>query len=209
MKSACYSNILFTGGIILQKKKLQTKDLINVGVFTAIYYVLFFAVGMLGYFPIFYILLPLILPIICGIPFMLFLTKVKSFGMVTIMGTIVGALQLMTGHTYMPLLAGIVFGLSADLIFKIGKYQSKKLSIIGYSVFSLWILGMLVPFWIMKDSFERMMLDSMGTEYTKAILALFDKFAWTFPITAFIGGIIGAFLGLKMLKKHFKKAGIA
>ncbi|WP_432401888.1 MptD family putative ECF transporter S component [Wukongibacter sp. M2B1] len=193
----------------MEKKKIQTKDLITTGIFTAIYFILFFAVGMLGYIPIFYVLLPLVLPIVSGIPFMLFLTKVKNFGMVTIMGTILGGLMLLTGHTYTPLIAGFIFGVLADLIFKIGKYQSKTFSILGYGVFSMWLLGMLVPFWIMRDSFEKMMLDSMGADYTHAVLDLFDKVSWTFPFLAFIGGIIGAFFGLKMLKKHFKKAGIA
>ncbi len=193
----------------MEKKKLETKDLITVGIFTAIYFVLFFALGMLGYVPIFYMLLPFLLPIFCGVPFMLFLTKVKTFGMVTIMGTILGGLMLLTGHTYTPLISGIVFGLIADLIFMIGQYKSIKLSIIGYAAFSMWIMGMLVPFWIMKDSFEKMMFDSMGVDYTNAVLSLFAKFAWTFPILAIVGGIIGGYLGLTMLKKHFKKAGIA
>lgn len=37
----------------MEKNKLQAKDLINVGIFTAIYFVLFFAGMMLGYIPIF------------------------------------------------------------------------------------------------------------------------------------------------------------
>lgn len=193
----------------IQTNKLQTKDLITVGIFTAIYFVLFFAGGMLGYIPIFYVFIPFILPIFCGVPFMLFLTKVKRFGMVTIMGTVLGSLMVLTGHTYIPLITGIVFGLSADLIFKAGKYKSKKISILGYGVFSMWLLGMLVPFWIMRDSFEKTILNSMGTEYTYAVLNLFDKVSWTFPILAFVGGIIGAVFGFKMLKKHFVKAGIA
>ena len=193
----------------MEKNKLQTKDLITIGVFTSIYFVLFFATGMLGYLPIFYVLLPLVLPIFTGIPFMLFLTKVKHFGMVTIMGTILGGLMLLTGHTYIPLIAGFFFGILADLIFKLGKYKSKKFSILGYSVFSMWLLGMLLPFWIMKDSFEKMMVDSMGAEYTRSVIELLDKVFWTFPFLAFIGGIIGAVLGLKTLKKHFKRAGIA
>ena len=64
--------------------KLQAKDLINVGVFTAIYFVIFFAGMMLGYIPIFIPLLGLVCPILCGIPFMLYLTKVKKFGMVSL-----------------------------------------------------------------------------------------------------------------------------
>ena len=62
-----------------RSNKLQAKDLINVGIFTAIYFVIFFAGMMLGYIPIFIPLLGLVCPILCGIPFMLYLTKVKKF----------------------------------------------------------------------------------------------------------------------------------
>jgi energy-coupling factor transport system substrate-specific component len=194
---------------IIEKKRLQGKDLITVGIFTAIYFVLMFMCGMLGYVPIFYAILPLVVPIVCGIPFMLFLTKVKCFGMVTIMGTICGGLMLLTGHTFIPLITGVVFGLLADLIFMAGKYKSVKASVAGYTVFSLWIVGMLMPFWVMKDTFEKFLADSMGTEYMQATFAIFGKISWAFPIMAIIGGIIGAFVGFAMLKKHFKRAGIA
>jgi len=193
----------------MEKKRLQAKDLITVGMFTAIYFILMFACGMLGYIPVFYVLLPVVIPVICGIPFMLFLTKVKCFGMVTIMGAICGGLMVLTGHTYVPLIAGFVFGLLADLIFMAGKYRSVKLSVVGYAVFSLWLIGMLMPFWILKDAFERMMLGSMGADYTRTVFDLFQQISWAFPIMAFVGGIIGAFFGFAMLKKHFTRAGIA
>ena len=193
----------------MEKNKLQGKDLITVGIFTAIYFVLMFMCGMLGYIPIFYAILPLVVPVVCGIPFMLFLTKVKCFGMVTIMGTICGALMLLTGHTFIPLLTGAVCGLFADLIFMAGKYKSIKATVAGYVIFSLWIIGMLMPFWIMKDTFEKFLSESMGTDYTTAVFGLFQKISWTFPLMAVIGGIAGAFLGFGMLKKHFKRAGIA
>lgn len=67
---------------------LQAKDLINIGIFTAIYFVVFFAGMMLGYIPIFIPLLGFVCPILCGIPFMLYLTKVKKFGMVSLTGII-------------------------------------------------------------------------------------------------------------------------
>ena len=47
----------------VKSNKLQTKDLINVGIFTAIYFVIFFAGMMLGYIPIFIPLLGLVCPI--------------------------------------------------------------------------------------------------------------------------------------------------
>ena len=193
----------------MERKLLKAKDLITVGIFTAIYFVLMFMCGMLGYVPIMYAILPLIVPIVCGIPFMLFLTKVKHFGMVTLMGLICGVLMFMTGHTYLPLITGFVFGLLADLIFFAGSYKSVKLTVTGYTVFSIWIIGMLMPFWIMKDTFEKFLADSMGAEYTRSVFELFQKISWTFPIMAIVGGIIGSFFGFAMLKKHFRRAGIA
>lgn len=190
-------------------KGLQTKDFITVGIFTAIYFVLFYAGGMLGFIPLLFGLIPLILPIIAGVPFMLFLTRVKSFGMITIMGILLGLLMTLGGHTFFPVISGALFGFIADLIIKKGNFSSKKLSILSHSVFSLWILGMLAPFWFMKGSFEKQLLDSMGVEYARASMVVFDKLSIFFPIMALAGGFIGAIFGLRMLQKHFNKAGIA
>ena len=67
--------------------KLKGRDLINVGIYGAIYFVILFAVAMLGMIPIFLPLLSVLVPILGGIPFMLFLTRAKKFGMITIMET--------------------------------------------------------------------------------------------------------------------------
>ena len=69
----------------MQSNKLNAKDLINVGIYTAIYLVVFFMIGMLNAIPVLYPLTYFIAPVVTGIPFMLFLTKVEKFGMVTIM----------------------------------------------------------------------------------------------------------------------------
>ena len=59
----------------MDKKKLNAKDFINIGIFTVIYFVMFFITGMLGYIPIFAVIIPLVLGILGGIPFMLFSDK--------------------------------------------------------------------------------------------------------------------------------------
>ena len=71
------------------KKKLKGKDLINIGIYAAIYCVIMTAVAMLGFIPIMMPLLCVIVPIFGGIPYMLFLTKVDKFGMITIYAMIV------------------------------------------------------------------------------------------------------------------------
>ena len=45
----------------MDKKKLNAKDFINIGIFTVIYFVMFFITGMLGYIPIFAVIIPLVL----------------------------------------------------------------------------------------------------------------------------------------------------
>lgn len=87
-----------------RSNKLQPKDLINVGIFTAIYFIIFFAGMMLGYIPIFIPLLGLVCSILCGIPFMLYLTKVKKFGMVSLTGIILGLLNLIMGSGVLVLI---------------------------------------------------------------------------------------------------------
>ncbi|RCX19403.1 energy-coupling factor transport system substrate-specific component [Anaerobacterium chartisolvens] len=190
--------------------KLQTKDLISVGIFTAIYFVIFFACGMLGYIPILFILLPAYMPMITGIPFMLFLTKVKKFGMVSIMAILLGIIMFATGHTWVPIATALIFGLLADLVFKTGKYQSFKHSVLGYGIFSMWSMGAMLPLWIMRDSYLQYISNSMGDEYTNAVISITpDWAAVAIFFTAFASGIAGAFLGKAVLKKHFQRAGIA
>ena len=65
-------------------KKLTGKDLINVGIYTAMTLVIFFVVGLLTALPVVYPFLFIIWPIVCGIPMMLYYTKIQKFGMLTI-----------------------------------------------------------------------------------------------------------------------------
>ena len=183
-----------------KSNKLQAKDLINVGIFTAIYFVIFFAGMMLGYIPIFIPLLGLVCPILCGIPFMLYLTKVKKFGMVSLTGIILGLLNLIMGSGVLVLVAGIIFGIASDLILRAGKYQSWKCT----------LLANVSRMFLTRTEFFASLVSSYGQEYVDTLMSYTPN--WMFPVlfvVTFIGGILGALLGKAVLKKHFEKAGIA
>lgn len=82
-------------------RRLTTRDLINIGIFTVLYFAAVAIFGQVGALvPILQVLGPLYIPIVAGIPFMLFLTRVDKFGMITIMGILVGLLVLATGQAY-------------------------------------------------------------------------------------------------------------
>lgn len=189
--------------------KLNVQDLINVGIFSVIYIIVVFVFGMIGYIPIMMVALPLIVSFVGGIPFMLFLTKVKKFGMVTLLALIVGLIMFLSGHSWMPIITFLIFGLIADCILKLGDYKSSKNSIIGYGIFSIGMMGNMLPMWIMKDTYAEYLMGSMGAEYTNIILSFVHD--WVFVvlvILTFIAGSVGAYIGKKVLSKHFKRAGI-
>ncbi len=192
------------------ENKLNAKNLITVGIFTALYFVLFFATGMIGYIPVMMLFLPLLCPLVTGIPFMLFLTKVKAFGMVTIMGTILGILMFITGHPWPILVLGFLCGLISDFILKSGNYKGWKTSVIGYAVFSEWVMGAVLALFFMRDSYFAQIRAGYGDTYADALLSLTP--GWVFYVMIVlvgVGAVAGAFLGRTVLKKHFKRAGIA
>lgn len=194
----------------MENKKLQAKDLINVGLFTALYFVLFFACSMLGYIPFLLPTLGCICAIVAGIPFMLYLTRVNKFGMVTISGVIVGLLMMIMGGGLMVLISGVVFGFLADLVLRAGKYQSLKHTLIGYGVFSLWVMGLISHMFLTRAEYFAELAVTYGQEYVDTLMMLTPE--WSFPllfVITFLGGILGGLLGRAVLKKHFVRAGIA
>ena len=189
--------------------KLQGKDLINVGIFTAIYFVVMMAIAMLGFIPIFLPLLIVLVPLIGGIVMMLYYSKVQKFGMVSLTGLICGILMLLTGMGYWSIITGAVFGVLADLVLKSGDYKSAKKSILGYAVFSLWMVGTYIPMYFMVEDSWASFAASFGEEYADRVMAVMPMWSIVLVIAGiFVFAILGGLLGKALLKKHFAKAGI-
>lgn len=194
----------------MNEKKLTGKDLITVGIYSAIYFVIVFAVAMLGMIPIMYPMLVVLCPLIGGIPFMLFLTKVKKFGMIWIMSVLMGALMLLCGMGWYALALSVVTGFLSELIYKKGEYKSAKMAVLTHGVFSLWVWANFLLLFLNRESYMASRTESIGAEYVEALNRLMP--GWMCPVllvVCFVFGIIGGLLGKAMLKKHFEKAGIA
>ena len=197
------------GGLIM-KQKIQPKDLITIGIFTAIMFVICMGVAMLGYIPIFIPLLSVLVPLVGGIPFMLFLTNVKKFGMVWIMSVLIALVVALMGMGVWVIVTGPVAGILADLILRSGDYKSAKKSILGYGVFSMWLIGNYIPIVVTRDNYYSMLVSGYGQEYADTLMGYIPDWS-LLPLLAacFISGVLGALLGKALLKKHFIRAGIA
>lgn len=189
--------------------KLQTKDLINLGLFTVLYFVIGCCVAIpIGFVPIFLPVLGSLWSLITGIPFMLFLTRVKKFGMVTIMGVLSGLLMGLTGMGFWGVPMGLIFGLLGDLILKSGDYKSAKKSILGYAVFSLWMVGTYIPMYFMVEDSWASFAASFGEEYADRVMAVMPMWSIILVVAGiFVFAILGGLLGKALLKKTLCESG--
>ena len=173
----------------MEMEKLKIKDLVTIGVFTVIYFVLMFLSGMIGIVPILYLAYPTVAGIITGIVIMLFMAKVQKPGGLFILGLICSLIVIAMGNTYVILVHALISMAIAEIIRKTGGYKSFKYNMLSFAIFNTWICGFLMQ--VMKLiallNFSSMILVYIG---------------------AIVGGIIGAYIGKAFLKKHFEKAGI-
>lgn len=93
-------------------KKLKGKDLITIGIFSAIYFVINFAFMLLGgIHPVFWMLMPGFIAVFAGIPFMLMVAKVQKLGAVFLMGLIIALIYFVTGQFILVILISMAFHL--------------------------------------------------------------------------------------------------
>ena len=193
----------------MDNKKLKVKDLVSIGVFAVSYFVLMFGVGMMGMIPILFLVYPTVLAIVAGTVLMLFMAKVQKPWALFIFGMISPLVMFAGGHTYVVVVLSLIVMIIAELIRKIGNYNSFKYNMLSYAIFSTWICSSLMQMLLAKEKYIEMSVGMMGQEYADALENLI-----TYPhmalvaLGAFIGGIIGAYIGKALLKKHFEKAGI-
>lgn len=195
----------------MNKTKLSIPDLINIGVYTAIYFVLVtiatFASALIlpGFSNVF---LPGISALISGSVFMLMVAKVPHFGGITVMGTVMGLFLFVSGHFAVSLVIGIACSVVADFI--ASKMRNTKGILISYIVFSFGLTGPVLPLWLMKDAYvESLIAKGKDTAYIENLFANINSTTLIICIVATaVLAIIGGLFGQKMMQKHFKKAGI-
>ncbi|GAA1695687.1 MptD family putative ECF transporter S component [Microbacterium sediminicola] len=190
--------------------RFSARDLLSVAIFAVIYFVIVFAVAMVGIISPLVMLLTLPLaPIVAGIPYMLFLTRVKHAGMVTLFGVVVALLLFMMGHPWQSTVVTIVLSVIAEFVLAAGRYQSKWAAIWAYSVFSVWFIGPWIPFFIDPVAYVNQN-SSMGEQYMQEFAAVVTVPAILVMVAvSVICGFLGALLGTALLRKHFRRAGLA
>lgn len=190
---------------------LKPKDLITVGVFTAMYFVVFFGFGMLGLFgPAVHAIGIVLGSLANGIVFALYITRIRKPGMIFLTGIISSLLMVLTGHAWTTLVTAAVFSILAEIVLARGRYRSARASALAYGVFSLWVAGPILPLYYQHDAYIADIGKKMGDGYARAWETLFSPaFLLGLLAVVFVSSFLGGRLGQKMLRKHFMRAGIA
>ena len=191
---------------------MSGRDLMTIGIFLAIYIVLYFVITMFGFLNPVMMLVTLGLSIVVGaIPFMLFLARVKHAGMVALFTIVLGILLLVIG--FPPLSIGILVALAVvvELVLAATGYRSRWAGVLSYTIFSVWNTAPLLPlFYDRQGYFSSPSMSRMGPEYTARLDAFLSPGVLIgFDIAAVLLGLIGGVIALRLLRKNFARAGLA
>lgn len=192
--------------------RFSARDLLSTAIFAVIFIVVGYAIGMLGLIsPVTWLLVVPLGALVNGITFMLFVTRVKHAGMVTLFALIVALFYLIGGNNLLSTAGVVLVGVIADLVLSVGRYHSRRAAIGSYTVLGLAYGTPFLPLFIDRDSyFNTADWEQMGEEYRRgAELLLSPQVVVIFAIGLVVASFLGGLLGAAMLKKHFVKAGLA
>ena len=193
------------------KKSLTIKDLVTTGIFSAIFLV-FTMIGGIFFAPnpILTFYMPMGAALLCGPVYLLMIAKVQKRWSVTILDIVMGIIWFVTGMHWAFSLGYIGMGIIADLVAGAGDYRNKAVNLLSYMLMSLGGVYTYVVFFIdpqgwastmLENGTEQSYIDTMSASAPSWLLAVI--MIGTLAIAAFSGWIGG-----KLLKKQFEKAGI-
>lgn len=195
----------------MENTKLTTKDLITAGVFSALIFICVnISGGPLMMIPSLTFYYSVGSALLAGPVYLLMLAKVPKRGPIYIAGALLALFCLVTGMHIGMVISYAVCAVIADLIAGINKYRSVKMNIISYIVFSFGGIGTYIAYYINPSAWLSSMADKGTSEdYLSTVEASGNTTTLIIMIVGtVIVGLLSGFIGSKLLKKQFEKAGI-
>ena len=194
-----------------KENKLQVKDLIMIGVFSALYFVLNMVGGMpFAMNPILTFYQPMGSAFLSGIIFMFLIAKAPKRGTITILSVIMCILRFATGMRWAMGVGTLIAGIIAEIIAGSKSYKIKKMNMLSFGIFALGDIGTFLVYFINPESWSNAMIKK-GTDisYIESMnAAAANWMIYVIVIGTFLVALLSAWIGMKLLKKQFEKAGI-
>lgn len=195
-----------------ENKRLAVRDLVGIGIFSAIYMVVSMILMIpAGFSPYIWLLWPALAGLGCGTIITLLLMRTQKAGVAFLLSAIVGLLFFATGECTWMIVATMVFlGLVAEAGRKYFGYNSTSGIAFSGGAVAVGLIGSPLPMWLFQESYTKSLAEmGMATEYIEQMKTISSTSALIMMIAlAFCGGLLGSVIGSQFLKKHFEKAGI-
>jgi energy-coupling factor transport system substrate-specific component len=195
----------------MNEKKLNIKDLINVGIFLAISLVVGVIIAMiLGTNPFTFLFVGIVGALVNGVVMMVFFSRIKKKNVFLVYVIVYAVLSLFLGMGYFPAIFTLIFGVMAELVLRKGNYKSKTKAILAYGIYSISSMGAYVPYYFSTASYVESRRASFGEAYADGLVKYSGKWIFVILTAATLAcGLLGGLIGTKLFKKHFEKSGIA
>jgi conserved hypothetical integral membrane protein TIGR02185 len=193
------------------KNKLGIKDLVTIGIFTALLFVTMLVGGIIfAPNPVLTFYMPLGSALLGGPVMMLLIAKVQKRGAIAIAGILCGVIWFAAGMHWAMDLGYIIGGIIGDFVAGSGKYKNKLLNIVAFICLSLGATGSYISYFADPGTWCSYMLKgNTSSSYIDAMNAAAKNWMLAVIIigTVVVAGI-SAWIGNKLLKRQFEKAGI-
>lgn len=194
-----------------QENIFKVKDMVNAGLFSLLILMAIWISAMIGFIPVLMPVVPFICALVSGPIFMLYTTRIHQFGMVLILGIVIGFAFTISGHGIHVTLGIPLLSLLSEYILRKGNYQSINHARWAYTVFGLVGAINMLPIYFSRQAYYDQLIEmGYGAEYGDVLFKVLPT--WSFvpiALSAMLGAYLGCSIGIKLLDKHFKKAGMA
>jgi energy-coupling factor transport system substrate-specific component len=195
----------------MNKQGLTVKDLVTVGIFTAIIWITMLIGGLpFAPNPVLTFYMPLGSALLGGPVFLLLVAKAPKRGVIAIVGILVAVIWFALGMHWAMSVGYAVGGIAGELIAGVRHYRSVRTNISAFCFLSLGATGSYLCYFIDPTGWYGYMLNG-GTEagYLDAMNAAAGY--WMLAVMLIGTVVVAAFsgwIGSRLLKKQFEKAGI-
>ncbi|PIE80389.1 MAG: hypothetical protein CSA15_01975 [Candidatus Delongbacteria bacterium] len=185
----------------LRNENLDLKDLINIGVFSTLFFFVSFICGnVFGVFVITLWTIPFFSGIFTGPVTIFFLSKIRKKWATFLYALSPVVLSLFMGNTFIVFFHALFLSLFAEYIKRRFYSPSGKENIYCHIIITLCRVGWFLQLIVLKDQIYEKYLVMMGEDYANSIISFPDWAIIIIYFLAALGGYIGGKIGMKLFK---------
>ncbi|MGO2082449.1 MptD family putative ECF transporter S component [Vagococcus sp.] len=192
------------------RHRFKLQDLVSVGIYATIYFVIVLLATMLLRFtiPTFNsILIPSLTALFSGLLYLVVINKVPKFGAITILGSLMTLFFLVFSYFPFSFLPSFIFPFLADLLQNKTKLKKEIKVPLSYIVFNFGLTGPILPMWFMKEAYiSNLLAKGKSRAYIEGVFSAISMNTFIIAMSLIIiCSLIGLAIGKKSYAKHFKQ----